>query len=128
MEQSRAVAQMELLKLKEAELLKLKEAMSTSASSRSKRKKQLQQCATATNLSEVEPCCSKDVTNDFRSFPLGNAVSTKAETTSRCVFSRSPAITTNKQPVTSKVDLVDAKQNLKVAAKNFVPKQRVFIN
>jgi len=103
--------------------------MSTSASSRSKRKKQLQQCATAANLSEVEPCCSKDVTKDFLSFPLGNAVSTRAATTtSRCVFSRSPAITTNTQPVTSKVDLVDAKPNLNVAAKNFVPKQRVFIN
>ena len=39
----------------------VKRLMSTSASSRSKRKKQLQQGATATNLSEVEPCCSKGV-------------------------------------------------------------------
>ena len=70
------------------ELLKLKEAMSTSASSRSKRKKQLQQRAVAANHSEGEPCCSKDVTKDFLSFPLGNAVSTRAATTtSRCVFS-----------------------------------------
>ena len=111
------------------ELLKLKEAMSTSASSRSKRKKQLQQRATATNLSEGEPCCSKDVIKDFLSFPLGNAVSTRAATTtSRCVFSCSPATTIDPQPVTSKVDLVDAKLNLYVIAKDFVPKQRVFIN
>ena len=76
-----------------------------------------------------EPCCSKDVTKDFLSFPLGNAVSTRvATTTSRCVFSRSPPITINPQPVTSKVDVVDAKPNLNVAAKNFVQKQRVFIN
>ena len=80
MEKTQAVAQMELLKLKEA--------MSTSASSRSKRKKQLQQRAVAANHSEGEPCCSKDVTKDFLSFPLGNAVSTRAATTtSRCVFS-----------------------------------------
>ena len=96
------------------ELLKLKDAMSTSASSRSKRKKQLQQCATATNLSEGEPCCSKDVTKNL-SFPLGNAVSTRAATTTS-------------QPVSSKVDLVDAKPNLNVTAKDFVPKQHVFIN
>jgi len=63
------------------------------------------------------------------SFPLGNAVSTRAATTSSgCVFSRSPPTAINPQPVTSKVDLVDAKPNLNVAAKNFVPKQRVFIN
>jgi len=92
LERAPAVARMELLKLKEG--------MSTSASSRSKRKKQLQQCATATNLSEGEPCCSKDVTKDFLSFPLGNAIGTRAATTTS-------------QPVSSKVGLADAKPNLK---------------
>jgi len=84
------------------ELMKLKEAMSASASS--KRKKQLQRRAVVADHSEGESCCSKDVTKDFLSFPLGNTVSTRAATTTTCVFSRSPAITINPQPVTSKVD------------------------
>ena len=111
------------------ELLKLKEAMSTSASSRSKRKKQLQQRVLAANHSAGEPCCSKDVIKDFLAFPLGNSVSTRAvTTTSTCVFSRSPAITIIPQPVTSKVDFIHAKPILNVGAKNFVPKQRVLVN
>jgi len=106
LERARAVARIELLKLKDA--------MSTSASSRSKRK-QLRQCDTATNLSGGEPCCSKDVTKGVPSLSLGNAASTRAETNTS-------------QPVTSKFYVVDAKPKLNVTAKDFVPKQRVFIN
>jgi len=120
MEQSRAVARMKLLKLKEA--------MSASARTKSKRKEQLQRREVAAKNSANEPSCSKNVRKDFLSLPLRNIVSSREAHTASCVFSRSPPITTNTQPVTSKVDIVDKKTNLNVAAKNFVPKQQVFIN
>jgi len=64
LEQARAMIRMKLLKLKEA--------MSASARTKSKRKEQLQQREFAAKNSESGPCCSKNVSKDFLSLPLGN--------------------------------------------------------
>jgi len=67
-------------------LLKLKEAMSASARTKSKRKEQLQRREVAAKSSESEPCCSKNVSNDFLSLPLRNIVSSRGEYCSVCIF------------------------------------------
>ena len=60
--------------------------------------------------------------------PLRNIVSSREANTASCVFSRSPAITIDPQPVTSKVNVVDKKPNLNVGARDSIPKLRVLCN
>jgi len=120
LKQARAVARMKLLKLKEA--------MSASARTKSKRKEQLQRREVATKNSESEPCCCKNVSKDYLSWPLRNIVSSREANTASCVYSRSSAITIDRQPVTSKVDVVDKKTNLNVGGRDSIPKLRVLSN
>jgi len=72
----------------------------------------------------MSPVAARTSANTFYLCLYVTLLAREANTAS-CVYSRSPAITIDPQPVTSKVDVVDKKTNLNAGARDSIPKLRV---